>query len=107
MRKEFYKLVRDKVPSIMVKHGDSPCCCTLNDREYRYELQHKFQEETDKLLRTMDAEGFADVLEVMTCMAEAEGFGWESILAEQKQRRRKRGSYKNKQYLLYDEIHVV
>lgn len=72
MRKNYYKLVRDKVPCIIAEQGRKPKYRQLNRPEYEQALKQKVIEEAIELLRAETlqdmAEEAADLMEVLSCL---------------------------------------
>ena len=67
------KLVRDKIPDIILSNGDNPQTRTLSDTEFQFELDRKLQEETIEYLDSHELLELADILEVLYAIAEASG----------------------------------
>ena len=63
--KIYNKLVRDKIPEIMIKNGSKPIFRILNDEEYLQELNKKLQEEVSEYLESGSVEELADIEEVI------------------------------------------
>lgn len=103
MKKEYKKLVRDRIPEIIRKKGGVPETYVLGESEYLSELKKKFQEELSEYLsaETPEArlEEMADIFEVITALNEAEGRDIEAVIAVQKKKREERGAFKEKIFL--------
>ena len=100
MVEEYYKLVRDKIPQIMVKEGENPHIQVIEDNKlYELDLENKLREEVNELLESHSIEEFGDVLEVLECLALSLGLSWDSIIKAQNDKRRKKGSFKKKVFL--------
>lgn len=67
------KLVRDRIPQIILASGRSCEWEILSDEEYLRRLDDKLQEELDEYLEDKSLEELADLLEVLMAVAEARG----------------------------------
>lgn len=81
------KLVRDKVPDLIRASGRTPHVRTLGRGEYRSALRDKLSEEVDELIAAQSTDAIieeaADVLEVLTAIAGAQGRSLDSIVVSQ------------------------
>ena len=68
--REFNKLVRDKIPSIIEGKGEVANVHTANEEEFREKLHLKLKEEVEEFLQDESAEELADVFEVIYKIAE-------------------------------------
>lgn len=93
------KLVRDRIPEIIVKNGDTPSTRILTEAEYLKALDSKLQEEVAEYLECNDLAELADVLEVVRAIADARGTGIDSIEHIRMQKLKERGGFKDKIYL--------
>ena len=83
MEKVYNKLVRDKIPEIIVGNGGEPFTRILDEDEYKVELETKLMEEYNEvLLATSEerVEELADMLEVITALAKLEGKSLEDVI---------------------------
>jgi predicted house-cleaning noncanonical NTP pyrophosphatase (MazG superfamily) len=68
------KLVRDKIPQIIMSKGLEPVIYTANTEEYAARLRDKLREEVEEFLASdNDPEELADILEVLYALAEQAG----------------------------------
>ena len=63
--KIYNKLVRDKIPEIILNDNCKPNTRILDEIEYKKELDKKLLEEVNEYLKDDNIEEFEDVLEVM------------------------------------------
>lgn len=72
MERVFNKLVRDNIPNIIIKNGDTPYTRILDDNEYKLELLKKLEEETKEVVGASNKdellEEIADVYEVLLAL---------------------------------------
>ena len=67
--KEYNKLVRDKIPEIMISKNCKPVTRILSDEEYILELNKKLLEEVNEYLKDDNSEEIADILELSSVSA--------------------------------------
>jgi len=103
MEQIYNKLVRDNIPNIISKNGETPITRVLSDVEYKEELERKLYEEYKEVLNTKNSderiEELADMLELITSLALLENKTIEEVLEVAKTKRLKRGGFSNKIYL--------
>ena len=88
------KLVRDKIPEIIIADGKIPITRILDDEEYLKELDKKLNEEIAKYQQDKSIEEMADVLEVLFAICEARGYSVDELMKVREQKREKRGIWK-------------
>ena len=73
MKKEFNKLVRDKIPEIIEENDEYSLTRILNDKEYEKALYDKLLEEANEVInankKEETEEELADLLEVVRAIA--------------------------------------
>ncbi len=94
------KLVRDKIPNIIERGGDRPVVRTLNAGAYERALKRKLQEEVAEFVESGRVEELADVLEVVYALAEVEGMDRDRLEAMWKKKRRERGGFERRIFLV-------
>jgi predicted house-cleaning noncanonical NTP pyrophosphatase (MazG superfamily) len=103
MKKEYKKLVRDRIPEIIREKGSVPESRILGEAEYLAELKKKFQEELAEYLSAATPEArleeMADIFEVITALNEAEGRDIEQVIEIQKKKREERGAFDKRIFL--------
>ena len=97
--KVYNKLVRDKIPEIILKDNEIPSTRILNDEEYIQELNKKLQEEVNEYLEAENIEEMVDILEVIRAILEHKGVTYEEIEEKRIKKATKRGAFKEKIYL--------
>lgn len=90
------KLVRDKIPDIIIADGKQPIIRILEKDEYLEELDKKLNEEIAEYQADKSIEEMADVLEVLFAICEARGHSVEDLMAVRNDKRNKRGGFKKK-----------
>lgn len=99
---KYKKLVRDKIPSIIEKNGETPITRILSDEEYKTELEKKLGEEHQEVLNATGKdriEELADMIEVIKYLAKVEGGTFTEVLEKAKKKASERGSFEQKIYL--------
>lgn len=92
------KLVRDKIPQIIIEDGRTPIVRTLSDEEYLSELDRKLNEEVAEYQADKSLEEMADVLEVLFAICEARGHSVDELMEVRDKKREKRGGFLDKVY---------
>lgn len=89
----YNKLVRDKIPDIIEKNGDTCTFHTANTAEYEQKLHEKLGEEVTEFLHDTSKSEIADILEVLEALAHHYKYSWGDILTIQKQKKEERGGF--------------
>lgn len=76
---ECKKLVRDRIPEIIVLKGGKPTIDVLNTKDYRTELIKKMHEETDEYAKDRNIYALADMYEVFCAIVKDSGFSMEDV----------------------------
>lgn len=103
MRKEYNKLVRDRIPEIILHEGRNCETATMSESEYLQALREKLVEEAQEAAEadpTKLVTELADLHEIMDALAAAYSIEQTTVLAEQKQRRAERGGFSRRIRLL-------
>lgn len=104
MKKEYYKLVRDKIPEIMIKEGSLVKAEIIeDDKLYKSELLLKLDEEVNKLKSEPNINEIVDILEVLEAYAKINNFKWEDILRIKEEKLKNKGSFDGKIFLLSED----
>jgi len=98
----YNKLVRDRIPEIIVASGKRCVCATLPDEEYLARLDEKLNEELAEYQESKSMEELADLLEVIRAVAAARGSSIEEVEALRRDKAAKRGGFEKK--LLLREV---
>ena len=95
----YNKLVRDKIPSIIERNGETPITRILNDEEYLNELNTKLQEEVNEYFADGNVEELADIVEVIYGILDAKGVSLEEFEKIRIGKVEKRGAFKDRIFL--------
>ena len=101
--KIYNKLVRDKIPEIMISNGVVPITRILGDQEYLLELNKKLQEEVNEYLESGSIEELADIEEVLISILNIKGVSKEKFEEIRFEKVLKRGSFNKKIFLKSEE----
>ena len=101
--KVYDKLVRDNIPTIIEKKGDTPVIRVLDENEYRRELMWKLQEECNEVMnatsREQLIEELGDVLEVLKAIAKLEDKTMADVVEKAQQKKLVKGGFEKRIYL--------
>ncbi len=97
--KTYKKLVRDRIPDIILKEGSLPTTHTLSDKEYIKALNKKLKEEVKEYLEEENIEEMVDILEVIRAILDYKKVTYEEIEEKRIKKARKRGTFKKKTFL--------
>ena len=90
------KLVRDKIPEIIIADGKKPIIRILDNDEYLQELDKKLNEEIAEYQADKSVEEIADVLDVLFDFCVARGHSVEELMEVRNEKREKRGGFEQK-----------
>ena len=90
------KLVRDRIPEIIIADGKKPITRILDNDEYLRELDKKLNEEIAEYQADKSLEEMADVLEVLFAICEARGHSVEELMEVRNAKKEKRGGFEQK-----------
>lgn len=102
MERTHNKLVRDKIPDIIISKEETPVTRILNDDEYKKALEDKLYEEYEEVISSGGSERceeLADMIEVIRSLAKLENRTLEDIISLAEEKRVKRGGFGNRIYL--------
>ena len=97
--KKYNKLVRDRIPDIILKDGQLPTTRILDDEEYIKELNKKLTEEVNEYLDGENIEEMVDILEVIRAILDFKGVSYDEIEEKRLKKLKKKGAFKDKVYL--------
>ena len=76
--KVYKRLVRDKVPDMILRDNQLPVTRTLNDKEYEEELNKKLEEEVKDYLVNKNYIDMIDIVEVIDAILDFKGIDKDS-----------------------------
>ena len=89
------KLVRDKIPKIILESGSKPDIGFINSRqEYLLWLKAKMDEESQEFLQDPCLEEAADIYEVFLSMIRLMNINLEDVIEKAQDKREIRGSFR-------------
>ena len=97
--KTYKKLVRDKIPDIILKEGSLPTTRILDDKEYIKSLNKKLMEEVKEYLEEENIEEMVDILEVIRAILDYRDVTYEEIEEKRIKKANKRGAFKERIFL--------
>lgn len=95
-RKDYYKLVRDRIPEVIRASGGSSLTEELDDETYLELLDQKLDEELLEYHVDGNVEELADLLEVIYAAAAARGCSAAELDAIRAEKAAKRGAFEKK-----------
>ena len=93
---KYNKLVRDKIPEIIRKKGETAVTHIADEAEYWAKLKEKIAEEVKEFQEAESAEELADVLEVIDAIVEFKKMDMNEIVRIQREKAEKRGGFKER-----------
>lgn len=102
MEEVYNKLVRDRIPEICRKAGETPQYYVLNQARFKKELKRKLVEEAKELLAADQKRlknEIVDIYEILLNIAKTFKIKWSEIENYRREKNKKRGSFKKKYFL--------
>ena len=96
------KLVRDRLPEIIEKEGNTPVTHIADDEEYWQRLKEKLKEEVNEFLEESNKEELVDILEVICAIREFKEISKEKLELLRKEKAKRRGGFKNR--IILEEV---
>ena len=93
---EYHKLVRDRIPEIIIASGKTCKTRVLENDEYVQMLDKKLNEEVAEYQESKSLEELADIAEVLEALAIARGYSVEALLHTKALKAEKRGGFRQK-----------
>ena len=100
--KTYNKLVRNRIPEIILASGKLPAFRTMEDEEYRFALRAKLLEEASEVAEADETNllsELADLAEVLDATIAANGFTLGDVRVERDIKNAERGSFTQRIYL--------
>ena len=99
-KKNFNKLVRDRIPEIIKSSGKFCTTEILSDEDYLRMIDAKLDEELAEYHKDQNIEELADLLEVIQAATVARGYTLEDLERVRTEKAAKRGSFEKKILLI-------
>ena len=96
----YNKLVRDRIPELILAQGQKPHTRILDDKEYTLALEAKLDEEAGEFHREKNLEELADILEVIYALAENLGCTREELMEVYQRKHDARGGFSRRILLI-------
>ena|SRR6266566_354289 len=107
MRMEYHKLVRDRIPELIRRRGQSCAVATMTEEEYRQALRAKLVEEAHEAAQASTMQELvtelADLSEVLDALLTTYAIPLEIVQGEQSLRRTERGAFEQRLRLLWTQ----
>ncbi len=101
--KEYNKLVRDRIPEIMINNGAKPVTRILTGEEYLSELNKKLSEEVAEYLESKEIEELADIEEIIKAILDYQHINENDFEQMRLTKVDKRGAFKERIFLEREE----
>ncbi len=93
---KYNKLVRDKIPEIIIKSGGKPKIHIARKNEYWLKLKEKLREEVEEFIKDESETELADILEIVDAIASFKKWSKINLDKVEKDRVKKRGGFKKR-----------
>ena len=100
MVNHYSKLVRDKIPEIIIQQGAFPKTELLNDADYFNALNQKLTEEVSEYLENYDISELADIIEVIYALLKYKGVALSDFENLRLQKHSERGGFDSRILLI-------
>jgi predicted house-cleaning noncanonical NTP pyrophosphatase (MazG superfamily) len=87
------KLVRDRIPEIILNSGRTPLFYIANCQEYKELLRQKLFEEVAEFLENESMEEIADILEVLEALSRVNEYTLKEVLKIKRKKKLRNGSF--------------
>ncbi len=96
MKKEYNKLVRDKIPEII--QADNKTCTfrVMDEKEYMDSLKAKLKEEVNEYIESSDVSELADLEEVIRALLNLQGMNYDDFEKIRISKADKRGGFEKR-----------
>ena len=98
---KYDKLVRDKIPEIILQKGGKPVAHVADANKYWEKLKEKLQEEVAEFIKDETMEEIADILEVVEAISAYKGFDALELQTVKHKKAEERGKFE-KRIILYE-----
>lgn len=98
--KVYNKLVRDRIPDIILSSGDTPLTTILSKHEFEESLKRKLAEETQEFLESEEVEELVDIFQVILAILDEKGISFEEFEKRCRKKVFEKGEYKKRIFLI-------
>lgn len=100
---KYDKLVRDKIPEVIIQNGGKPKThIAEDDGEYWEKLKNKLLEEVEEFIESEEENEISDILEVLDAIYEFKKFDKNRIEKNKKEKMKKKGSFSKR--IILEEV---
>ena len=99
---KYNKLVRDKIPEILIQKGLNPKTRIANNTEYWFKLKDKLKEEVNEFLEDSKEEELVDILEVIDAICNYKNIDKKTLESFKKKKAEEMGSFDKK--IILEEV---
>lgn len=99
---KYNKLIRDRIPEIIIKDNKNPVTHIAGDKEYWSKLKEKLEEEVKEFQGKEDEDELADILEVINAICDFKQINKESLEDLRKKKAFDRGAFNKK--IILEEV---
>ena len=96
---KYNKLVRDNVPEIIAKSGNTVSYRILNEEDYKVALEEKLDEEVIEYHESKSVEEIADIVEVLNAILKANGHNRLKVFKARIKKKVAKGKFKRRAFL--------
>jgi len=94
--KLYDKLIRDKIPDIIIKAGKTPHTYVADNKEYHQKLIEKLKEELDEYIENSNLEELADIMEVLDALIDFHQVDKKRFYAIKNQKKQSNGGFEQR-----------
>jgi predicted house-cleaning noncanonical NTP pyrophosphatase (MazG superfamily) len=94
------KLVRDLIPHLMEKRGQTPNYHVAEDGEFEKRLFDKLLEKANELRADHSIQEFADMMDIMETIKQLKGYSWDDVDEARRKKYSEKGAFEKKYILI-------
>jgi len=92
-RRQYNKLVRDKIPEYLESKGVEYKIHIANEEEYWQKLKEKLKEEAEEFSEESEEDALADMLEIIDAICDYKGIDKKKLTSMKQKKSSKRGGF--------------
>ena len=93
MEKIYNKLIRDKIPEIIMERGAVPITKNVDNEEFEELLKEKLREESEEFIDNNKTDELVDILEIVYKLADLKGIDQDELENLRVEKQQKRGGF--------------